>query len=134
MVGLGASIRWTLGDIEPLNKVAKRAKKKVKNGSLLRVPLVLPRRVLAGLGFWGSFGGRLGVGTSPSVSVHRGYACIPFFGGGGAFFVGFYLLPCWGDIEFVRFYSLYRQQGPSYSIVRVYSSHKDTGHSTNLRN
>ena len=42
--GVGDRIRGTLGAIDPPNKVpVSESQKKVKKGSLLRVPLILPR-------------------------------------------------------------------------------------------
>ena len=41
---VGDRIRGTLGDIDPLNKVpVKRARRGLRRGSRLRVPLLLPR-------------------------------------------------------------------------------------------
>ena len=41
---VGDRIWGTLGDIDPLNKVPlEESQKRVKKGSLLRVPLLLPR-------------------------------------------------------------------------------------------
>ena len=43
---MGDRIRGTLGDIDPLNKVpVEESQKRVQKGSLLRVPLLLPRSI-----------------------------------------------------------------------------------------